>query len=63
MLASEDKDATDIEDNMPLNVACLVHVQPTATLVDPTLVKLGNKKKNASRRPPGHNMVARTNRN
>jgi hypothetical protein len=48
---------------MSLNVACLGHVQPTATLVGPTLVRLGNERRNASRRPPRHNTVARTNRN
>jgi hypothetical protein len=56
MLASEDEDAADTEDNMPLNIACPVCVQPMATLV-------GNKRRNASRRPLRHNTVARTNRN
>jgi hypothetical protein len=63
MPAPEDKHATDIEDNMPLNVAYSSHVQPTATPVGPTLVRLGNERRNASRRPPRHNTVARTNRN
>jgi hypothetical protein len=48
---------------MPLNVACPNHVQPTATPVGPTLVRLGNERRNASRRLPRHNIVARTNRN
>jgi hypothetical protein len=63
MPAFEDEDAADTEDNMPLNVACPGLVQPTATPIGPTLVRLGNERRNASRRPPRHNTVARTNRN
>jgi hypothetical protein len=63
MPVPEDKHAADTEDNMPLNVACPGHVQSTATPVGPTLVRLGNERRNASRRPPRHNTVARTNRN
>jgi hypothetical protein len=48
---------------MPLNGAFPHHVQPMATLVGPTLVRLGNERRNASRRPPRHNTVAWTNRN
>jgi hypothetical protein len=63
MPAPEDEHTVDTEDNMSLNVACLGHVQPTATLVGPTLVRLGNERRKASRRPLRHNTVARTNRN
>jgi hypothetical protein len=63
MSISEDEDAADTEDNMPLNIACPGLVQPTATPIGPTLVRLGNERRNASRRPPRHNMVARTNHN
>ena len=63
MLASEDEDAADIEDNMPLNGAFPHCVQPTTIRVGPNLVRLGNKRRNASRRLPRHNTVARTNRN
>jgi hypothetical protein len=63
MPASEDEDATDIEDNMPLNGAIPRRVQRTAIPIGPTLVKLGNERRNASRRPPRHNTVAQTNRN
>jgi hypothetical protein len=68
MPAPEDKVVANTEDNIPLNVACPGHVQPTATLVGPTLVMLGNERRNASRRnasrrPPRQNTVARTNRN
>jgi hypothetical protein len=63
MPAPEDEDAADTEDNMPLNVAYPSHVQPMATPVGPTLVRLGNERRNVSRRPPRHNTVVWTNRN
>jgi hypothetical protein len=63
MPASEDEDVADTEDNMPLNGAFPCRVLPTATPLGPNLVRLGNERRNASRRPPRHNTVARTNRN
>ena len=60
MPVPEDEDVADIEDNMPLNVAYLGHVQPMETSIGPTLVRLGNERRNASRRLPRHNTVART---
>jgi hypothetical protein len=63
MPALEDEGAADIDDNMPLNGVFPPCVQGTATPVGPTLVRLGNERRNASRRPPRHNTIARTNCN
>jgi hypothetical protein len=59
----EDEGAADTNDNMPLNGVFPPCVQRTATPVGPTLVMLGNERRNALRRPPRHHTVARSNRN
>jgi hypothetical protein len=59
----EDKDAVDIDDNMPLVGIFPCCVQHTPTLVGPTLVMLGNERRNASRRRLRHHTIARNNRN
>jgi hypothetical protein len=63
MPALEDEGVVDIDDNMPLNGIFPPCVQRTETPVGPTLVRLGNERKNASRRPPRHPTVARSNCN
>jgi hypothetical protein len=55
--------ATDPEDEMPLGGIFCPCVHRTAPPVGPTLVTLGNARKNGVRRPPRHHMVVRNIRN
>jgi hypothetical protein len=63
MPAPEDKGAVDTNDNMPLVGVFPRCVQCTPSPVGPTLVRLGNERRNASRRPPRYHTVARNNCN
>jgi hypothetical protein len=45
---------------MPLIGVFLLCIQRTTTLVGPTLVRLGNERKNASRRPPRYHIATMT---
>ena len=53
--------AIDPEDEMPLDGMIYPRVYHTPPLVGPTLVSLGNARKNAVRRPPRYHMVVRNN--
>jgi hypothetical protein len=52
----------DPKDEMPLGGLFCPHIHRMPPLVGPTLVTLGNARKNATRRPPRNHMVVRNNR-
>jgi hypothetical protein len=59
MAEPQDKGAVDIDDNMPLVGIFPCCVQRMAAPLGPTLVRLGNERRNASKRPPRYHTVAR----
>ena len=53
--------ATDSQDEMPLGGIFCPNIYRTAPPIGPTLVMLGNARKNGVRRPPKHQTVVRNN--
>jgi hypothetical protein len=63
MAEPQDNGVADIDDNMPLVGVFPCCIQRMTAPIGPTLVKLGNKRRIASKRPPRRHMVSRNNRN
>jgi hypothetical protein len=63
MAKPQEEGATETDDNMPLVGIFPLRIQHMAAHIGPTLVSLGNARRNTSRRPPRHHTVARNNCN